>query len=112
MNLWMYDLVHDVRKRLTVDPGTERSILWSPDGKRLVFSYSRGGHYDLYQMAANGEGSAEPLYTSDDDKDATSWSPDGKFLTYETTGAATSRDVWILPLEEAGTRAAVPLLQT
>ena len=67
------------------------SVLWSPDGKRLVFSSSRGGRFDLYQMAADGQRSPEVLYTSDDDKDATSWSPDGKFLTYETSAAATSR---------------------
>lgn len=111
MNLWMYDLVRDVRKRMTVDAGTERSVLWSPDGKRLVFSSSRGGHFDLYQMAAGG-GTAELLYISDDDKDATSWSPDGKFLAYQTAGGATSWDVWVLPLQETGTRTAVPLLQT
>jgi len=110
-NLWVYDLAREERKRLTVDPASERSALWSADGKRLVFSSSRGGHYDLYQMAATGEGASQLLYASEDNKDATSCSPDGKFLVYETQGAATKRDVWILPLE-AGNRTAAPLLNT
>src|SRR5260370_40448103 len=50
-NLWGYDFARDQRKRLIVDPGLERAVLWSGDGKRLVFSSSRGGHYELYQMA-------------------------------------------------------------
>jgi eukaryotic-like serine/threonine-protein kinase len=112
MNLWIYDVARGVRKRLTDDPGMADNPLWSADGKRLIFSSSRGGHQDLYQMAASGEGSAELLYASDDDKGPTSWSPDGRFMVYETRGAATGRDVWIVPLEETGMRNAVPLLQT
>ncbi len=111
-NLWMYDLARNVRKQLTDEPGMANNPLWSTDGKRMIFSSSRGGHEDLYQIPTNGERSAELLYASDDDKGPSSWSPDGKFIVYETRGAATGRDVWILPLEEAGIRAAVPLLQT
>ena len=88
----MYDLARNERKRLTSNLARQRAFVWSHDGKRLVFSSSRGGHYDLYQMAASGEGSAELLYASDDDKFATSWSPDGKFLAYETRRGATIRD--------------------
>jgi serine/threonine protein kinase/Tol biopolymer transport system component len=110
-DLWIYDVVHNVRKRLTDEPGMANNPLWSPDGKRLIFSSSRGGHEDLYLIATSGEGSAELLYASDDDKGPTSWSADGKFLVYETGGAGTGRDVWILPLE-TGMRTAAPLLRT
>ncbi len=112
VNLWVYDLVRDVRQRLTVDPDLQYSALWSADGKRLVFSSNRSGHFDSYQIAASGEGSAELLYASDDNKTPTSWSPDGKFLAYETRAAVTNRDVWVLPLEGTGKRTAVPLLRT
>jgi serine/threonine protein kinase len=110
-NLWIYDLARSTRKQLTDEPGMANYPLWSPNGKHLIFTSSRGGHEDLYQIATSGEGPAELLYASDDDKGPTSWSPDGKYLVYETRGARTGRDVWILSLEP-GTRPAVPLLQT
>jgi Tol biopolymer transport system component len=110
--LWMLDLARGIRTRLTENPAIEGSVLWSGDGKRLVYSSNRGGHFDLYQMAASGEGSPELLYSSNDNKAATSWSPDGRFLAYETGAAATNRDVWILPLEGTGKLTAAPLLRT
>jgi Tol biopolymer transport system component len=110
-NLWIYDLAHNARKRLTDEPGIADAPLWSPDGKRVIFYSSRGGHEDLYQIATSGEGAPELLYASDEDKHPTSWSPDGKYIVYETAGATTGRDVWLLSLEP-GARPAVPLLQT
>jgi serine/threonine protein kinase/Tol biopolymer transport system component len=107
INLWTLDLARGMRTRLTVDAALQSALLWSPDSKRLVFSSARGGHFDLYQMAASGEGSPELLYSSNEDKAATSWSPDGQFLAYETQSAATGRDIWILPLGGTGKSTAV-----
>src|ERR1700676_4520349 len=83
-DVWIHDLARDVSQRLTFDPALDEVGAWSSDGKRIAFSSSRAGHYDLYQVRANGEGGAELLYASNENKFATSWSANGRFLVYET----------------------------
>jgi Tol biopolymer transport system component len=47
------------------------------------------------------------LYASSENKFATSWSPDGRYLVYNTQG-----DIWALPLEGSGKHVPLPLLNT
>ena len=49
---------------------------------------------DIYQKVASGTGDAELLLESSDLKIITSWSPDGRFILYHSTG-----EEWELPLE-------------
>ena len=95
VDLWVHHLDRDVVQRITFDPAIHESPVWSPDGKRLAYSSSRAGHYDLYATGAGGEGHEELLYASSENKFATSWSTDGRFLLYETE----SGRVWLLPVE-------------
>jgi eukaryotic-like serine/threonine-protein kinase len=73
-----------------------------------VFSSARRGHFDLYQKAANGVGDENLLLQSNADKTASSWSPDGRFLLYDTYDPKTRFDVWVLMF---GDRNPFPLLQ-
>ena len=109
-DIWLYDVARGIRTRLTVDPGDERSPVWSPDGSRIVFSSNRKGHIDLYQKSAGGVGNDEPLLESDLEKHPMSWSPDGRFLLYSTVDPKTKVDLWVLPL--VGDRKPFPFLQT
>jgi Tol biopolymer transport system component len=81
-DIWIRDLAHGTNSRFTFDPATERAPVWSPDGRFLVFSSNRKGHFDLYRKASDGNGPEEVLYADDSDKSATSWSRDGRFLLY------------------------------
>src|SRR4051812_13985987 len=81
---WVQDLSRDVTQRLTFDPAADQFPIWSPDGKKLVFSSSRGGHIDVYEANSNGEGGQPLLYASNDDKFASSWSADGRFILFHT----------------------------
>lgn len=108
-DIWVHDLWRDVTQRLTSDPAPEQSPIWSPDGKRLVFSSSRGGHFDLYQTSSSGYGGQQLLYASNDNKYASSWSADGRFILFSTE----KRDgIWVLPVEGVGKHAAVSFLQS
>jgi eukaryotic-like serine/threonine-protein kinase len=109
-DIWLYEFARGVSTRFTFAASVERYPLWSPDGSRLVFSSNRGGHYDLYQKASNGTGEDELLFKSDQDKQPTSWSRDGRFLLFNSLDPKTTSDIWVLPLE--GDRKPVPFLHT
>ena len=62
-----------------------------------MFSSGRKGPYDLYQKSANGAGSDELLFGSDQNKTASDWSPDGRFLLFRSNDPKTGYDLWALP---------------
>ena len=113
-DIWLHELSRGTSSRLTADASLHYSPLWSPDGSRVVFSSDRNGPYDLYQRAASGAGEEELLARSSDDKVATDWSEDGRFIVYESGsgggGPLVNPDLWLLPL--SGDRSPTPLLRT
>ena len=57
-NVWLFDVARGVRTPLTVS-GLVSASIWSPDGRRVVFSSNHKGHVDLYQKASSGAGPEE-----------------------------------------------------
>jgi Tol biopolymer transport system component len=117
LNIWLVDLVRGGRTRFTfTQSSSDIYPAWSPDGTRLAFSSDRAGHYDLYQHAANGAGEAELLLKSDNEKNLTDWSRDGRFLLFDQPNGKTGRDLWVLPMigsgDSAGERKPVPFLRS
>ena len=72
------------------DPADLRSrrrsgSIWSPDGTRIAFTSNRLGQRDIYQKPADGSGSEELLLGGKGgQKNVEDWSPDGKYLIYNT----------------------------
>ncbi len=98
-DIWVLDLDRGIPTRLTSDGSLNESPVWSPDGKRIVFSSQRNGHFDLFARAADGAGNEELLLHSDQDKLAFSWSSDGRYLTFTSGDPPAKEDLWILPME-------------
>ena len=98
-DIWILDLDRGIPTRLTSD--VSLNPVWSPDGKRIVFSSQRNGHYDLFVRAADGTGNEELVLHSDQDKFANfpAWSPDGRYLIYTVIDPKTKDTLWILPME-------------
>jgi Tol biopolymer transport system component len=95
-DIWIYDLLHGGKTRLTFDSSLNFSPTWSPDGVQVVFSSTRrNGFPQLYRKAANGEGSDELLLASDTTDRPDDWSPDGRFILYEPNPSAA--ELWLLP---------------
>lgn len=110
-DLWLFDLRRGGASRLTGDPADDLDPTWSPDGARIVFTSDRKGHRDIYQKLANGLGAEEVLLESQGNKNVNDISPDGRYLVYDTGGAAQSATgLWVLPL--FGERKPFPLLPT
>lgn len=110
-NIWLLDLARGgASTRFTFGSLVDINPVWSPDGRRIIFSSNRDGPYNLYQKQTNGVKDEEALLKSTEDKLATSWSRDGRFLLYTVVHPKTKKDLWMLPLE--GTKKPVPFLST
>jgi Tol biopolymer transport system component len=99
-NIWLYEFARGVTTRFTFDPIWDSDPVWSPDGGRIAFAALRGGPIDLYARESNLSGQDELLFKSHNYKFPTSWSPDGRFLLYESSGVNEGAShVWALPLK-------------
>lgn len=107
-DVWIYDLSRRVGARFTFNPGLESSPVWSPDDSRIVFLSSRTTPGDLYEKDTTG-GKERVVFSADNRKEPTDWSPDGRFIVFQHQAKAGAKkmDLWIYSLDE---RKAVPLL--
>jgi len=108
-DIWLYDVARGLRTRFTFGPANAFAV-WSPDGNRIVFASRRKGSFDLYQKDSSGAGNEETLLEDNLNKYPVSWSPDGRFLLFESLGSSRSSELFALPL--TGDRKPFPLLQT
>ncbi len=101
-DLWILDVARGVRSRFTFDPADDISPVWSSDGRAIVFSSNRKGHYDLYRKSLDGSSEEEPLLVSAADKYAATWPPGGASLLYFETAKDVGVDIRTLALDGSG----------
>ncbi len=105
-DIWIRDLKRGVSSRFTFGAGGAFSPLWSPDGRRMVFTVGD----DLFEKAVEGQGEEKLVLKSEDVKFATDWSRDGRTLVFHSLGKETVWDIWVMPM--SGDRKPVPFLKT
>ena len=98
-DVYSYDFDRAVMSRITND-GTSHGPIWSPDGKRIAFRSWIGGKMSLAWMPADRSGPAELLGNVPAWQSAVSFSPDGKYLSFDQVGfgSAAEEGIWIMPL--------------
>jgi len=109
-NIWVLDTKRGTSTRLTFGSGNDGSPVWSPDGKKIAFASNRGGHQDLYEKPADGSGEEQLLLKSEEDKQPTGFSRDGRLLLYTVNGPKTGGGDIFMLLD--GERKPMPVLQT
>ena len=60
--------------------------MWTPDGRRLIFSSERAGARNLFWQAADGTGAVERLTESPNTQYPSAVSPDGRRLIFTEDG--------------------------
>ena len=100
-DVWVYDLERGVSTRLTFEDSVDTEQIWSPDGEYLIFSSDRNGPDNLYRKRSDGSGELERVAEGESLQWASSWSRDGRFVTYVTATAAL--DLWVAPADGEGT---------
>jgi Tol biopolymer transport system component len=77
------DLGSGEARRLTQDDALAQSPAWSPDGRHLYFSSSRGGAMNIWKIGARG-GEAEPITAGQGDDVQPDVSADGSRIVFAT----------------------------
>ncbi|MBI3047422.1 MAG: protein kinase [Acidobacteria bacterium] len=104
--LWILDLTRQAESRFTTAGG---NAIWTPDGRRLVWSSAR----EVFWQAADGTGATERLADANASLAVAApyaVSPDGSRLVLRGDGAGTGVDLMVLTL--TGERRLTPLIQT
>ena len=96
-DVFVLDLARGVRTRLTAE-SANLTALWSRDGRSIVSYVTNGG--TITERDAGGAGAPRTLVDSQFVM-ADDFSPDGRYLLYDQTGADGSKDLWLLPLAGA-----------
>jgi serine/threonine protein kinase len=97
-DVWIMDSNSGVASRFTFDLANDTSPVWSPDGRQIIFTSTRGqgGTNDMYVKSVTGVSGERLLLTQQASQVPLDWSPDGRFVVYRQVTVDT--DLWMLPL--------------
>ena len=102
-DIWIDYWGRSALTRLTHFEAGSVSAVWTPDGRRIVFSSQRDPKEripNLYWLQADGSGAAERLTTSPNGQAPGSWHPSGKVLAFTAFPPDASQfTVMLLPME-------------
>ena len=97
-DIWMYASEGGARTRFTTEAADENWLVWSADGRRVVFNSFAPAALDLLEGPNAGTTGRHVLLSDQDGKWPVSWSPDGRFILYVVNSEETGNDIWVLPL--------------
>ena len=80
-NAWIFDLNRRHATRLTSE-GFATWVIWTPDGRRVVFAWHKTGGRSIYWQPVDGSSPMERLTQSEHTQIPGSWSPDGETLAF------------------------------
>jgi serine/threonine protein kinase len=104
-DIWVIDLDHHTRERISTESPDNNNATWSPDGTQIAFSAERHGIHEIHVRSAAGNGPEHVLQKSDFDINPLDWSQDGRFLIYNSGNARRVRELWALPINPEGGKA-------
>jgi eukaryotic-like serine/threonine-protein kinase len=108
--VWLYDLESAVATRLGSQPGDNLGGVWTPDGKRLIYTSNNR----IVSQRVDGSAEVDVLLRPAPGHPITPWmtscSPDGRGILYSDNDPVNRSDIWILPLE--GDRTPRPVLRS
>ena len=97
-DFYFYDFARTVLSKVTTD-GMSHDPVWSPDGRQVAFRSWQTGGMTMWLMPSDRSAPAIRLDPSGTRQSPVSFSPDGKFLTFDQKDPQTRDDVFVLPLD-------------
>jgi serine/threonine-protein kinase len=100
-DIWSYDIAADVLKRLTFYADNDRSGIWSPDGKHIVYASWQPdvGTFNLFLQSATGGGDPQRLTTSKNLQSPMDWHPGGKDIVFTEERHGSGSDLMRMPID-------------
>ena len=99
-DVWVYEWARDTLTRFTFDPAPDGKPVWTPDGRRIVFTSSRDkSQLNLYWQRADNTGDTQRLTESKYIQLPASWHPSGRYFAFTEINPQTGPDLMILPME-------------
>ena len=102
LEIWVYDLTRDqVDARLTTSSGYDWNPVWNPDSQRIVFSSTRSGPHEFWEVKADLSEAPRLVLAGEENKWPSGWLADGT-LAFHQANALGGTDVMVLsPGDEA-----------
>ncbi len=107
--VWVYELARDTMTRFTFEGSINTVPVWTPDDSRIAITSDKDGPRSVFWQKADGSGGMEKLTSSEYLRAPTSWSADGKLLSFVEVNPTTGFDIWVLDMKD---RKAAPFLRT
>lgn len=110
-DIWLVDVERGTPVRFTSDPPPDIAPMWSPRGDRIAYSSLIDGVFQLFDRPL-GRGEPRLLLRTDQAKQVTDWSRDGRYLLYRsvTTTPSADMDIWSVALD--GDRTPIAVVRT
>jgi serine/threonine-protein kinase len=105
-DFYVYDFARAVLSKMTTD-GLSHDPVWTPDGKRLAFRSWQAGGMTMWMTPVDRSYSSVRLDPKGTRQSPVSFSPDGKYLTFDQKDPQTQDDAWVLPIGETAEARAV-----
>jgi serine/threonine-protein kinase len=96
-DFYFYDFKTTVLSKVSTD-GMSHNPVWSYDGRQLAYRSWIAGGMTMWLMNADRSGTPVRLDPKNIKQNPVSFSPDGRFLTFDQKDAETGDDAWILPI--------------
>jgi eukaryotic-like serine/threonine-protein kinase len=100
-DVWLFDLERGSLSRFTFGPASNFNPVWTPDGRRIVYSSERPV-FDLYAKASDATTPEVPVAVSSSDKYANAISPDGQLVLATSTMEGAGDDLIVYALSGTG----------
>ena len=108
-SLWLVDLTRGTSMPFSTGPGRNDAPVWSPDGKRVIFSSDRSGVQQFFAKGVDDGSTEQEWYSSDVMfKSPISFSPDGSQVVFDQLTPGSIQDIMVF--DAAGKKAPAPVV--
>jgi serine/threonine-protein kinase len=102
-DIWIWDVARQISTRFTTDPGDDQYPVWTPDGKRILFSSIGGSRpAGIYWQSADGTGETERIVERTQASAPYSFAPDTSQFVLRETNVQTSDDIVAVTMPQRG----------